>query len=103
MAYPLRKVVPVAGASQTITFDHDNGSEVVILVSANTSTINLPNPTGFGSRVLVKKMSSTGTITIQPPGGVTIDGQANFSLASQYKFVELLSDGNGNWAVIGSN
>jgi hypothetical protein len=66
--------------------------------------LNLPNPTGFGPRVLVKKMSSSGTVTVQPPAGVTIDGQWNFSLAAQYKFVELLSDGSGSqWAVIGSN
>jgi len=103
MAYHLRKLVPVSGASQTITFDHDNGSEVVVLVTANTATVALPNATGWGSRVVVKKLSASGTVTVQPPAGVTIDGAANFSLAAQWKFVELLADGNGNWILIGSN
>jgi hypothetical protein len=97
MAYNLRKAVPVSGASQTINFDHSNGSsEVIIFVTSNTSIINLPNPTGWDNRLLIKKMSASGTITVQPPAGVTIDGQANYNLASQYKYVELLYDGSGN-------
>ena len=104
MAYPQREVVPVAGASQTINFDHDSGaSEVVVIVTASTATVNLPNATGWGSRVVIKKLSSTGTVTVQPPAGVTIDGAANFSLAAQWKFCELLADGNCNWILIGSN
>jgi len=102
MAYHLRKVVPVAGASQTITFDHDNGSEVILFVSANTSVINLPGATGFGSRILVKKLSASGTTTIQPAGGQSIDGAANYSLANQNRYVELLSIGDAGWAIVGN-
>ena len=77
MASPGRKVVPVSDASQTIDFGHDNGSEVIVFVTANTATVNLPNPSGFQSRIFVQKQSATGTVTVQPPTSVTIDCRRN--------------------------
>ena len=64
--------------------------------------MTLPNSTGFAARILVKRMGS-GAVTIQGPAGIQIDGQASYSLSAQYKFVELLADRTGNWAIIGAN
>jgi|SRR6516165_8940001 hypothetical protein len=103
MAYNLRKVLSVATSSQTLTFDHDNGSEVIVFVTnAGATTINLPNSTGFASRVLIKRMNGAGGVTVQPASG-TIDGSASISLSAAYKFIEVVADGSGGWATIGSN
>jgi|SRR6516165_8799886 hypothetical protein len=104
MASPLRKTLPIAASSFTVNYDHDNSSEVILLVTQTGAvTVNLPGPVGFQARILVKKMSASGTVTIQGPGSILIDLAANYSLAAQYKFVELLSDLAGNWAIIGAN
>jgi len=57
----------------------------VVIVTATTATVNLPDPTSVpvGSRRIVKKTSATGTVTVQSMGAGQVDNAASFSLAAQ--------------------
>lgn len=79
--------------------------------SATTITINLPDatsstwfnssPSPATSRLLVIKRrdnNSSGTVTLSPASGQTIDGASSYSMATR-KGVELISDGL-NWYIL---
>lgn len=67
-------------------------------------TINLPTASGISGRIYtIKKVDSSGNaVTVDPNGSETIDGAATYSLATQWKYVTIQSDGT-NWIVIGNN
>jgi len=53
-----------------------------------------------GRMVNIKKVdTSANPVTIQGPGGQTIDGQASFVLTAPYSSYELSNDGAGHWYV----
>ena len=78
------------GSDTTITTS--TGIEEVHLISngANNVTITIPGATSAGYKYNIKRLGS-GTVTIQASSG-TIDTAANFSLASQFDSVTLVSD-----------
>lgn len=68
--------------------------------------ITLPAANLNESRILIIKKSdvSANAATVTAAGSDTIDGAPTFVLATQYKFVMLINDEDGNiWNVIGSN
>lgn len=66
--------------------------------------INLPDATLVLGRVyVIKNIDVTGTITVVPNGAQTIDGAANYPLATQYKYVMIQANPLGKWSVIGNN
>ena len=77
---------------------------VAVDCSGGVKIITLPTAVDREGRVyIIKKVDSSGNaVTVTPSGGQTIDGAANYSLASQYKYVSLISNG-ANWLVIGNN
>lgn len=81
-----------------------NDDAVLADATSGAVTITLISASGIAGVVkLVKKVDSSGNaITIATTGGQTIDGASTKSLASQYKFMILMSDGT-NWQIIGSN
>lgn len=72
--------------------------------TAGAFTVSLPAAsTCAGLEYVVKKIDSSGNaITIDGSGSETIDGATTYSLASQYKYVIIHSNGTG-WWVVGSN
>jgi hypothetical protein len=80
----------------------------VILCDATSGaiTINLPAANGTrntGKVYTIKKTDSSGNaITVDANGSQTIDGALTYALASQYKYVTIISDG-ANWHVIANN
>lgn len=66
-------------------------------------TITLPNANvQTGISYTIKKVdSSANAVTVASSGG-TIDGAATYSLAAQYKYVRVVSNGT-NWFIVGSN
>jgi hypothetical protein len=72
--------------------------------SGATRTATLPTAVGCAGReyVLIKTDSSGNTVTLATTSSQTISGASSFSLASQYKYVRVVSDGT-NWLVTGSN
>jgi hypothetical protein len=73
----------------------------------NTSgaiTITLPTAVGIGGRMyIIKKNSAAGNnVTIVCNGAQTIDGNATYSLVTQYSSIMIQSDGV-NWDIIAQN
>ena len=79
-----------------------NDYAVQIDASGAASTITLPSAAANPGRKLLlkKKDSSANAVTIAPSGSDTAELT---SLATQNKYVVLMSDGISNWAVFGNN
>jgi hypothetical protein len=81
-------------------------SDHTILCNATTGaiTINLPTAVGIAGReyVIKKTDSSVNAVTVDGSGSETIDGALTYSLALQYKYVRIQTDG-ANWFVVGNN
>lgn len=96
--------IPVVIASLT---DADSPYSLAVgtgMASADTTsgsiTINLYTAVGNqGKRVIIKKTASANTVTIEPDGSETIDGQAQFLLLGIDDSVTLISNGS-NWLVV---
>jgi hypothetical protein len=71
--------------------------------TSNSETVDIPSAedAGVGAEILVKDTSGAAgsePITVTPESG-DIDGAASYSIASDYGFVKLRSDGFG-WLVV---
>jgi hypothetical protein len=67
-------------------------------------TITLPSAVGVGGRMyIIKKTSAAGNnVTVVCNGAQTIDGNATYSLVTQYSSIMIQSDGV-NWGIIAQN
>jgi hypothetical protein len=67
-------------------------------------TLTLPTAVGIAGRIYTLKKidSSVNAVTIDGNGAETIDGEATYSLSTQWKYVSIQSDGS-NWVIIGNN
>jgi hypothetical protein len=68
-------------------------------------TFELPDATivGRGYKIRIGKQDASGnTVTVSGYTGQTINGAASVVLATQYKYVEVMSDG-GNWGIVAQN
>jgi hypothetical protein len=54
-------------------------------------------------RVIRIKQNGTGTVTVTPTGGDTIDGAGTKAMDTQYDGFEFISDGTGNWQIMGGS
>jgi len=99
----LQTIGSISQSITTKTATYTAADDYTILCSTNTFTINLPTAVGIDGRIyIIKNITSGTTITIDGSGGETIDGGATYTLASQYKYVQIQSDGT-NWNVTGNN
>jgi len=92
-------------AKVSVTTSVDLHSYDVAFVSGTSAiTITLPEPASIpvGTLKRIKKTGASGTITVQSAGGATIDGAASYALSTQWKYVNLISDGV-NWFVFAAN
>lgn len=79
------------GPVQTVLVDDDTVGGAV--------TVNLP-PASESKRVYhVKKLGTTGNVTIDGDGSETIDGATTYVMSTQYQTVSVLSDGVG-WYIV---
>lgn len=76
--------------------------QYTMLVTATGKTVTLPTAVGVTGTVYVVKLTAAGSATVTTTSSQTIDGSTTYSLASQYKYVTVQSDGS-NWVVIGNN
>jgi hypothetical protein len=87
--------------STSETASAPSGSEqVYILTPATNITFSLQAAAtcGAGFRYVIKNMSAN-TITVDPNGAETIDGQSSFSLDIQYGTLTIITDGS-NWFIV---
>jgi hypothetical protein len=101
MSGGLRQQADIISSDTTLGQGH-----LICLVDASAAnrTITLPDATlsANGDRVYtIKKIdSSTNTVTIDPNGSQTIDGQTTFVIGTQYQFIKIVAEA-GNWYIIG--
>ena len=74
----------------------------VLIVTATGQTITLPTAVGIEGRVYTIKLTASGSATIATTSSQTVDGSTTYSLASQYKYCTVISNG-ANWNVIANN
>jgi len=93
----------IAKSITTKTATYTAANDYTILCSTNTFTINLPTASGITGRIyIIKNITSGTTITVDGSGSETIDGATTYTLASQYKYVQIQSTGS-EWVVTGNN
>lgn len=85
--------------SNDYTADITDGT---IEVTATGKTITLPTAVGITGRIYTVKLTANGTGTVATTSSQTIDGGTSYSLASQYKYLTVQSNG-ANWIVISNN
>ena len=93
-----------------VTLDEsDFGKAPVLLIGpagGETVTIELPLPfsSNTGRYFIIKKTTSTGTVTIEPTLSQTIDGAASVSASGQWSYLQTIATGNATYDyVITSN
>lgn len=89
----------IASSDSNVTVDDSH--DVIITTSNDSQTVTLPEPTAAneGRRVRIKHRGE-GTVTVASAGsGATIDGAADFAIATQYSSFEFVSDGVSDWMV----
>lgn len=88
-------------ANTTLTIDH---SRVLVDATAANRTITLPTAVGIAGRsyTVLKSDSSSNTVTVATTSSQTINGVTTNVLATQYKYVEVVSNGS-NWVIIANN
>ena len=97
-------------ASFTVWADDASGDgKDVYLVTTAASAVTATMPSAVSTMALggrpvtvLKADGGAGTVTVDGESAQTINGAATVSLASQYKYVTMISDG-ANWVIIGSN
>lgn len=89
-----RTGVQVDGGSFAIDDDVN-----LVIVNANHSTVDLPNPGGHSSRVITIKVDGSFADVTLRTGGGTIDGGATYNLSGTYKSTTVWSDGS-DWLVL---
>ena len=86
----------IGNANALFLCDGTSGSFPAQLPSASSA--------GNGFTVSFKKIDSgVNGITVTPAGSDTIDGQATYTLANQWAWVELVSDGISKWNILSNN
>lgn len=91
--------VAYSATATGITLD---GTQGVVKVTATGQTITLPTAVGITGREYTIKITASGSCTIATTSSQTIDGSTTYSLASQYKYATVVSDG-ANWIVVANN
>ena len=99
-----------SGGTTTIGSNLSSNQSIYLLSpTSGTVTIALPylggSSTNYDSQlIIIKKLTSTGTVSINPAGPTTVDGSTSMSATAQYSFIQLLQDGPSNsWIVIANN
>lgn len=86
------------------TTSYDAGEYGIVLVDDDTAagavTITLPNvASAVNKKYTIKKLGTTGNVTVETDSSETIDGSANLMISSQYESTTLVSDGS-NWFIV---
>jgi len=92
-----------ATAIKTVTANYtatESDNTILVNASGGAVTVTLPSPSGIAGRwYSIKKIdSSVNAVTVSG----SIEGASSYTLASQYKYVRVQTDGSA-WYIFGSN
>ncbi len=94
------------GLVSTSSISYSAGDTDYIIVcdpTSDTITVNLPDAASITGRIYkIKHIGTLNAVTIDPYSTQTIDGNPTYTLASQWKYVEIISNGL-NWLITGNN
>ena len=78
-----------------------NDDLILVDASGGGVTVNLPTAAGItGNTIRIKKTdSSLNTVTLDPNGSETVDGETTFTISFQFEAASIASD-NSNWHII---
>lgn len=97
--------VSISDSNYTIT--GINHCQIILTSLTGARTITLPSASTAGQIIIVSDSSglcsATYTITILPNGTNTINDGSSIVLSSSYIQIILISDGSGEWIVIGNS
>ena len=104
---PWGTIRPAPFANKTTAYAL-TGDDLIVTGDATGAAfaITLPAASAVpaGKTYTIKKKDASGnSVTVTRAGADLIDGATTFSLASQFKFVSVISDGVASWLVVGSN
>lgn len=86
----------VATKTGNYTATADDG----LLLCNGTLTVTLPSAATVGAGFVYQiKNIGTGTVTIDPDGAQTVDGQSTIAIPNQYWSLTICSDGS-NWHIL---
>ncbi len=96
--------VGTGGGSTTRTVVRKSANYTAVagdfVLAAGAITVTLPASPSGGDLVSVKKLGSgTGTVTVVPSSGATIEGDANWTTTTQYVSQDFISDGT-DWYLV---
>ena len=94
------RLFPVTRVDSAYTLSVDD-STVLVDASGGAVTVTLKSALVCEQkRITIKKIDSSGNaVTVDADGSETIDGAATKSLAAQYNYIELVSQGGAWWIV----
>ena len=93
-----KRIVSVISTSQTAA---SAAKTDYVYIASAALTLTLPTAVGNAGVYTVKR-TGTGTVTVAPASGQTIDGAASLAIDKQWASVDIISD-NANWVVINPN
>ena len=87
--------------SQATNFGVSTGDDGKIFLVTGNSTASLPSAAtvGAGFQATIKKNETGNTVTIDPDGSDTIDGETTRTITEPFEGVTLVSDGSSNWTI----
>lgn len=92
--------LPSTVSTKTADYTAVTGDFVQVNAASGGVTITLPSSPSTGALVAVKKVDSTSnTVTIAPPGGGTIDGDANATTTTQWAGAVFEHVGSNAWRI----
>lgn len=86
----------------TSTYTADSKLDYTIDCTSGTFTVTLPTAVSASGKIFVIKNSGNGSITVGTTSSQLIDGASTYTLGSQYKYVQVQSNGTG-WIVVANN
>lgn len=84
----------------TNTYPVVDADDYIVITGSNTFALTLPAISGANKDRTIKiKHKGTGTVTVTPTGGDTIDGAATHVVGTQYMSYSYTSDGTSDWEI----
>jgi hypothetical protein len=84
----------------TNTYPVVDADDYIVITGSNTFALTLPAIAGSNKeRKITVKHKGTGTVTVTPTGGDTIDTAGTFVMATQFQSYSFTSDGTSDWEI----
>ncbi len=102
--FSLSEWIKFEGSTETvITTTHTAGLKQTVLVDDDTAggavTVTLPKVINVNRIMHIKKLGTTGNVTLDGDGSETIDGSTTHALTAQYQSVSIMSSGT-EWHIV---